>query len=164
MRTCNSELLRHEADHYDDLIKRFPDLTLEFSSDTSYYYSDLTIPLINQVKINRDTTPDNFIGMHDAIFYYKIEDCLKCKAFDGTADFVINNRLDPINICYVDSTLTGLEYSITTFSYADALEELKIAPSIIKECDLHVLNVIKNNPLIKHLRIDRRLQKMIPFI
>ena len=156
----NSTILKHEADHYDELVKRFADLSIEIDGSGCYYFSDQIAPLINKFVFNIDMHSISE-EKHTAAPILVQGSCSLCTHIYKDEEWVINSKMLPIDVCFVSHQTTG--GLISCFAYDDAINELKMPPSLINDIDLYVINLIKENKY-KHLRVNNRIHNLLSFI
>ena len=157
----NSALLSHEAEHYDELSKRFSDLRVEIGGKSSYYYSDQILPFANKLMfIDKDSysSPE---GVHHADPFLVVDNCNICNDIYKTTEFVINCDLPALRICCIDKHKEDL--CISSFSYEEVFLDLKMPSLLINDADLYVIKLIKNHN-IKHLRVNSRIRNLLSFI
>lgn len=157
-----SDILRHEAEHFDELVKKFTDLKIRIDGTTSYYYSDQILPHINNTVFFQDTSMFGTGDLHSAHLSLKVDDCATCGSIYGAPEFLINTYSSPIRVCQLRDTGDGL--TLASFSYEDTLTELKVPLRIVNDLDLYVLNMIKERQDIKCLQVNNRIRKLLSFL
>lgn len=166
----NPELLKHEATHFEELQKKFPDLEIHFGGEEgSWYTSDLILPIANYMEI--ENNHGDFSGEYKADFFLKQAPCTICQDVNNKDSFFYINSFTTVRICHVDfnslnisNQISTTAYEIHTFDYKDVFEQLNIPTSLLKEADLFVLKLIQEHPEIKVLRISSRLKRLIPLL
>lgn len=160
----NSKALRHIAEHFDQLLGMFPDLSVDFDKQKPVYYSNLINQIANEIKL---TSVKSWVtGANPEIFkitvLLKLEDCLTCKDFYEDASFVITSRATPINIWVLETVGLSSE-AITVCAYEDALKEQKINSQICNKIDLEIINWIKNKKNLTQMQLNERVKKLLIF-
>ena len=172
----NSSILKHEAEHFDELVKQFPDLSVQFDETSSYYYSDLIFPVANKLSFNHDNLMyNNSYGTHTVDPMLVVKNCNICNDIYNATEFVINSHIPAIRICVLEGIGNSLhllnphptppapELMLSSYNYEDAFLQLQLPTELIKEVDLYVIKLIRENS-IKHLRVNKRIRDLLTFI
>src|ERR1700679_1550571 len=165
----NSSILKHEAEHFDELVKQFPDLSAQFDENSSYYYSDLIFPIANKLSFNHDNLMyNNSYGTHTVDPMLVVKNCDICSDIYKASEFVINSHIPAIRICVLEGVNNSLhpiatvypamppqpELMLSSFNYEEDFLQLNLPAELIKEVDLYVIGLIRENS-IKHLRVNK---------
>lgn len=157
----NSKMLRHEANHYDRLIKIYPDLKLGLDETSFHYHSDLINHIANEIDYHNYN--NSYLANN---IYLKLEDCEICKTQYNKSIFAINTYTLPIEIFRIEFEYQNKnDVSINLLNYKDVLDKYNLNNIILNKIDLYILNFIKNNTnIIKMNNLNDRVKKLLPFI